>query len=252
MPYPSLCHAAPDERVTQAARLLNPPLASVLLGLLLGASPVGPHLFLGASDSSLPLELQLTVGAPDLGCNRLRACLDAQTAWPRWYPSWPRMTWADTVSVPSGALRPGLEVAASLGSAAGVVQTLVLGASLAALAQPPAQPAAAERSSSSSPPLLPGSRWDQRMLQLTQQSVAPLAPSFTPSMQQQLQGAGGMLTAIAAVRFLLLPVLTLGLLEVVSRVGWLPADPACRLALLIVVSALACPGLQHRDPILKC
>ena len=44
-----------------------------------------------------------------------------------------------------------------------------------------------------------------------------------------------MLVAVALVRFVAMPLLSLGLVEAASRAGWLPADPACRLALLVVV-----------------
>ena len=67
-------------------------------------------------------------------------------------------------------------------------------------------------------------------------------------MWQQVKGATGMLVAIAAVRFLLMPVLSLALVDLGSRAGLLPADPACRLALLIVVSLAFASELSDLMP----
>ena len=106
------------------------------------------------------------------------------------------------------------------------MQTLVLGASLASLAAP--QPPSA-----SSGPITIG----------PPSAAAAAGASSRPrgALQQlQEQGTPEILVVMAAVRFLVVPVATLAVVGWTSRLGWLPLDGSCRLALLLLVHAHPC------------
>ena len=154
------------------------------------------------------------------------------------------------VRAAAGLLRPLLEIATTLGSTAGVVQTLVLGASLASLGAPsqastgsPARPQALP-AAPSQPPWVPsgGTTGSPARPSGTPESIKSRPGPHGPFAQLREQGTPEILITMAAVRFLVVPAATLGLVAGATKLAWLPMDGSCRLALLLLVSlhAAAC------------
>ncbi|KAK9807714.1 hypothetical protein WJX72_007038 [[Myrmecia] bisecta] len=176
-----------------AKQVINPPLIGVICGVLVGVTPLGSVLFQPKSAAALAVTAQLPM----------------------------------ELHVAIGLLRSVADVLSLLGSATLAVQTVVLGASMfpkpvkklaggSELERYKAEEEAEEahdHPASVRPPSLPTS----------------LFRFFVPSDAINRR----VLAAVALVRCVCMPMATLGIVAGLNRLGMLPADPVCQLAIMV-------------------